>query len=189
LCSLEADPRNRLLLLKKRRRGLNNPGAFADIYLQFPQVSKIESKRGRTMQIDSISSVPAFDATAPLTPAAHASGSGSAKGTAAESGSSQLAAGGAVPSGSATETVHGVSYTAQASTPAPVQGVINGGEQALAAVYTTSVAGHSYLGTVEQSAGQYVASVADPPRSPITGIGSSIQAAEQNLTLLIDERV
>jgi hypothetical protein len=128
------------------------------------------------MQIDSISSVPAFDATVPLTPAAHANGSGSAKVSAAESGSSQPA--GAVWAAGAS--------TAHATPPPPV---INSGEEALAAVYTTSVAGHHYLGTVEPAAGQYVASVADPPQPPITGIGSSIQAAEQNLTLVIDERV
>jgi hypothetical protein len=129
------------------------------------------------MRIDSISSVPALDATLPLTPAAQASGSGSAKVSAAEPGSSAPAGG---VSAAAAHTAH---------PPAPVQGVINGGDEALAAVYTTSVAGHNYLGTVEQAAGQYVASVSDPPQAPITGIGSSIQTAEQNLTIVIDERV
>ena len=156
--------------------GLENAGASADIYLQFPIVSEIKSKRGRTMRIDSISSVPAFDATVPLTPAAQASGSGSAKVSATDSGSTE-------PAGVSVAAAH----TAHA--PAPVQAVVNGGEEALAAVYTTSVAGHNYLGTVEQAAGEYVASVSDPPQAPITGIGSSIQTAEQNLTIVIDERV
>ena len=61
-------------------------------------------------------------------------------------------------------------------------------EQALAAVYTTSVGNHHYAGTVQQTDGQYLVSAADPPSAPVTGIGSSIQAAECNLTLMLDER-
>jgi hypothetical protein len=60
-------------------------------------------------------------------------------------------------------------------------------DEALGAVYTTAVAGHDYLGTVQQAAGEYVASAADPPAPPVTGVGASIQAAENNLTMVIDE--
>ncbi len=67
-------------------------------------------------------------------------------------------------------------------------GVLSPLDEALAAVYTTSVAGHDYLGVVQQTAGQYVVSAADPPAAPMTGIGGSIQAAENNLTVVIDER-
>ena len=62
-------------------------------------------------------------------------------------------------------------------------------DQTLDAVYTTSVGGHDYLGTVQQAAGEYVASASDPPAPPITGVGASIQMAEDNLTVVIDERV
>jgi hypothetical protein len=61
-------------------------------------------------------------------------------------------------------------------------------DQALAAVYTTSVAGHQYAGTVQQTDGQYIVSAANPPSPPVTGIGSSIQSAEDNLTLVLNER-
>jgi hypothetical protein len=60
-------------------------------------------------------------------------------------------------------------------------------DEVLAAVYTTSVGGHNYSGTVQQAAGEYVASAADPPAPPFTGVGASIQAAENNLTVVIDE--
>jgi hypothetical protein len=68
------------------------------------------------------------------------------------------------------------------------QGNLSSVDQALAAVYTTSVAGHHYEGAVQQTNGQYLVSVADPPMPPLTGIGSSIQSAEDNMTLILDER-
>jgi hypothetical protein len=82
----------------------------------------------------------------------------------------------------------GAQSAAQKQTEQP-QGNLSSVEQALAAVYTTSVAGHQYAATVQQTDGQYLASAADPPSPPVTGVGSSIQSAEANLTLMLDERV
>jgi hypothetical protein len=112
------------------------------------------------MQIGNISSIPALDAA---TPASATAASGvSASGVSAN-----------------------ISSSKGASQSQP--GVLSPLDEALAAVYTTSVAGHDYLGMVQQTAGEYVASAADPPAPPITGTGSSIQAAENNLTVVIDE--
>jgi hypothetical protein len=106
---------------------------------------------------------------------------------------------GSISSVAAMEAASAVSPTAQTAgassgssasgSKSEAQGVMSPEQEALAAVYTTSVAGHDYLGTVQQAAGEYVASVADPPAPPITGIGSSIALAENNLTVTIDERV
>src|ERR1700747_1754021 len=88
-----------------------------------------------------------------------------------------------VASGQATGT-HGA-----AQKPAEqAQGNQSSVEEALAVVYTTSVAGHHFMGTVQQTDGQYLASAADPPSPPVTGVGSGIQSAEANLTLMLDER-
>jgi predicted RNase H-like HicB family nuclease len=57
----------------------------------------------------------------------------------------------------------------------------------VAAVYSTTVAGKSYSGDVEEAGGQYTASVPNLPGGSATG--SSVEAAENNLTLTIDELV
>ncbi len=57
-------------------------------------------------------------------------------------------------------------------------------EDTLAAVYSASVGGKAYSGSVDESGGQYSASVPNLPGA--TASGSSIQAAESNLTLKID---
>lgn len=54
----------------------------------------------------------------------------------------------------------------------------------LAAVYSTTVGGKSYSGSMEESGGEYVASVPNPPGASASG--SSIQSAENNLTIVID---
>jgi len=53
--------------------------------------------------------------------------------------------------------------------------------------YSTSVAGKQYSGSVEESGGQYTASV--PSLAGATASGSSIDAAENNLNNRIDELV
>jgi hypothetical protein len=131
------------------------------------------------MQIGSISSVPAIDAATPTSATTPSHGSGSAKtGSAVTAETSATAASGVSAN---------ISSSKSASQSQPSPSVLSPLDQALAAVYTTSVAGHDYLGTVQQTAGEYVASAADPPAPPITGVGSSIQAAENNLTVVIDE--
>ncbi len=136
------------------------------------------------MQIGNISSIPAIDAATPASATTQSHGSGSVKtGSAVTAETSATAASGVVASGVSAN----ISSSKGASQSQP--GVLSPLEEALAAVYTTSVAGHDYLGTVQQTAGEYVASAADPPAPPITGIGSSIQAAENNLTVVIDEMV
>jgi hypothetical protein len=135
------------------------------------------------MQIGSISSIPAIDAASPASITAETTGSRTAKAASPE-GHAETSAVASVDTQPASVSVGTGSARVSLS-----QGVISGAEQALAAVYTTAVAGHNYLGTVQQTAGEYLASVADPPAPPISGVGSSIQAAENNLTMVIDETV
>jgi hypothetical protein len=134
------------------------------------------------MQIGNISSIPALDAATPALATAQSYGSGSGKtGSAVTAETSATAASGVAASGVSAN----ISSSKGASQSQP--GVLSPLDEALAAVYTTSVAGHDYLGMVQQTAGEYVASAADPPAPPIIGTGSSIQAAENNLTVVIDE--
>ena len=53
--------------------------------------------------------------------------------------------------------------------------------------YSTTIAGKQYSGSVEESGGQYTASV--PNLAGATASGSSLAAAENNLDLRIDELV
>jgi predicted RNase H-like HicB family nuclease len=57
----------------------------------------------------------------------------------------------------------------------------------LVASYSTTVAGKQYSGSVQESDGEYTASVST--LAGATASGSSIQAAENNLTTRIDEIV
>jgi predicted RNase H-like HicB family nuclease len=57
----------------------------------------------------------------------------------------------------------------------------------MAAVYSTTVGGKQYTGSVDESGGTYTASVSN--LSGATASGSSLEAAENNLTLRIDEIV
>jgi hypothetical protein len=54
----------------------------------------------------------------------------------------------------------------------------------LAATYSTTVAGKSYPGSVEESGGIYIASVPSPPG--ITATGPSVASAERNLNIKLD---
>jgi predicted RNase H-like HicB family nuclease len=53
--------------------------------------------------------------------------------------------------------------------------------------YSTTVGGKQYSGSVEESGGEYTASV--PSLSGATATGSSLTAAENNLNNRIDELV
>jgi len=135
------------------------------------------------MQIGSISAIPAIDAATPASATTQSHGSGSAKaGSAVTAETNATTASGGSTSGVSSSVSSNKSASQSQSVLSPL-------DEALAAVYTTSVAGHDYLGTVQQTAGEYVASAADPPAPPITGVGASIQAAENNLTVVIDEMV
>jgi predicted RNase H-like HicB family nuclease len=57
----------------------------------------------------------------------------------------------------------------------------------MASSYSTTVAGKQYSGSVEESAGEYTATV--PSLSGATASGSSVEAAENNLDVRIDELV
>jgi predicted RNase H-like HicB family nuclease len=56
--------------------------------------------------------------------------------------------------------------------------------EAIAASYSTKVAGKSYSASVEESGGTYVASTPNPP--DISASGSSIASAESNLDMKLD---
>jgi len=58
---------------------------------------------------------------------------------------------------------------------------------ASATAYTTTVGGTQYSGSVQQTDGEYVASIPNLPGA--TATGSSLQAAENNLDARIDELV
>jgi hypothetical protein len=60
-------------------------------------------------------------------------------------------------------------------------------EDTLAAVYSTNVGGKSYSGSVTATAGDYTASV--PNLQGATATGSSVEAAENNLSFVIDTLV
>ena len=57
----------------------------------------------------------------------------------------------------------------------------------LAASYSTTVAGENFKGSVEESEGTYVASVPAPPGASASG--SSVQAAENNLNIILSTLV
>jgi predicted RNase H-like HicB family nuclease len=57
----------------------------------------------------------------------------------------------------------------------------------LAAAYSTTVAGKSYAGSVQESGGEYTASVPNLPGASASG--SSIESAENSLTQIIDTLV
>jgi predicted RNase H-like HicB family nuclease len=54
----------------------------------------------------------------------------------------------------------------------------------IAASYSTTVAGKSYSGSVQESGGVYTASVPMPPG--VSASGSSIESAEMNLNMILD---
>jgi predicted RNase H-like HicB family nuclease len=54
----------------------------------------------------------------------------------------------------------------------------------MAAVYSTSVAGKSYSGSVDESGGEYTASIPNLPGASASG--SSLESAENNLNAVID---
>jgi predicted RNase H-like HicB family nuclease len=56
-------------------------------------------------------------------------------------------------------------------------------------VYSTTVGGQQYAGTIEQSNGEYTVSVPNIPGPGANASGTSEMAAENNLDTVIDELV
>jgi len=111
---------------------------------------------------------------APATPAA--SGSPSAKVTAASTTASAAKASGQHASGSSGGGSGSGSSTANTLA-----------EEIFAGVYSTTVGGKNYSGSVEDANGQYTAAVADLPDA--TASGSSLISAENKLGTLLNELV
>ena len=84
-----------------------------------------------------------------------------------------------------TAAVTSSAHNAASSSTTQTSGIIQQG--LLAAVYSTTVAGKSYSGDVEATGGVYEASV--PNLFGASATGSSIQAAENNLSVRIDALV
>lgn len=104
-------------------------------------------------------------------------------GSSAASGSSSSSTVSASPAAPGKAASGGSSHAHGASAPAASCSVA----EEMATSYSTTVAGQQYLGSVEESGGEYTASVANLSRA--TAIGSSVQAAENNLDTRIDELV
>jgi len=92
----------------------------------------------------------------------------------------------AAPSTLAPAPASPVSRSVGASTPlASIQSSVNNSQvAALTISYSTSVAGKSYSGSVEESGGTYTASVPGQPGASANG--SSVQSAENNLDAVLD---
>jgi hypothetical protein len=73
------------------------------------------------------------------------------------------------------------------SSQSPITSTSSDAETSLAAVYSTTIGATTYSGSVEESGGEYTASVANLPGASASG--SSIQAAEDNLGSIIDALV
>jgi hypothetical protein len=72
------------------------------------------------------------------------------------------------------------------SSPSQFQNYLSGGTLSqIAAPYSAVAGGKSYPGSVEESAGVYVASVPDPPGASASG--ATAQIAENNLEMKLDE--
>lgn len=124
----------------------------------------------RIMQISSISSIVTTTSESPTaTPRAKPG---------VVSPSSTAGPGAPAASSSAPVSAKASSSPAQTGSASSVQ------EATLAAVYSTTVAGKSYSGSVEESGGEYEASVANMPGARASG--SSVQSAENNLDIKID---
>jgi hypothetical protein len=89
-----------------------------------------------------------------------------------------------VPTVAVSSSASATTSTASTST----QNLSGVAEEMQAAVYSTTVAGKNYSGSVvEEAGGVYEASVPNVPGA--TATGSSVQAAENNLSVRIDALV
>jgi hypothetical protein len=132
------------------------------------------------MQIDAISSITSIGQTSSLTKAAAAAPTVvRATTTAAKA-----------PVSTSTSVAQPAVSTGKSPSPAAAaasQSSAVAAEETLAAVYSTSVGGKNYSGSVEESDGEYTASVAD--LAGASASGSSIESAENNLGTVLDTLV
>lgn len=128
------------------------------------------------MQISSISSMPPIAASVSAAAAPRGAGSATAAATAPSSATATTPA---TPSSSGAASSGSVSHGSS--------GTPSGGSSAQAAVYSDTVGGKSYSGSVEESSGEYVASVPNLPGASASG--ASVQSAENNLNAVIDALV
>ncbi|MGA7708793.1 MAG: hypothetical protein WCD77_13465 [Acidobacteriaceae bacterium] len=132
------------------------------------------------MQISSISSMPAIGSSASAPTAARKSGSATVSAAApSPAAAAKPATQSPSPVGSPSSSSHGSSSAASAGSSAQAA--------ALSAVYSDTVGGKSYSGSVAESNGEYVASVPNLPGASASG--SSVQSAENNLNTVIDALV
>lgn len=120
------------------------------------------------MQIANISSTLPSPDSPPLHPAASSPAPSSSVPPAAEFTATPA------PSGSPSSTDSGLSQAVAARAE----------EGVLAAVFTTTIAGKNYSGSVEQSNGVYIGTV--PTLSNAHASGSNVESAENNLGAVID---
>lgn len=129
------------------------------------------------MQISSLSAIlPSSTGNPPTTPSP-------AKSTAtatAPSSASTASPAPSVPSAAAPAKAS----SAQAPAPPAAASLSSLQASLLSTVYTTTVGGKSYSGSVEQSGGQYSVSIPNLPGASASG--SSVQEAENNLNVKID---
>lgn len=136
------------------------------------------------MQIGGISSIPTINTIAPAqrSSATTAASTASAAQKPAAAATTSPSTTSAAPSSQATHAAsqsHG-GGGAQGATAAAAT-------DSLSATYSTTVGGKSYSGSVSEANGEYTASVPNLPGA--TATGSSAQAAENNLSAIIDRLV
>jgi hypothetical protein len=142
------------------------------------------------MQISGISSIaPIHSSASSIAPAQRPAGTGAS----AAAASAADSAGRVVSPSSPTATSHAAKAGAAARDPGRAGG--GGGQgagtaaavQTLAAVYSTTVGGKSYSGSVTGGDGEYTASVPNLPGA--TASGPSVEAVEDSLSVVIDTLV
>jgi len=133
------------------------------------------------MQIGAIQSISSIAPTSVVRPAAAAANRSATAVSPATASASVSGSPSATTSSSATASGGGASHK---SSQAQSTSNSEAAEASLAAVYSTTVNGTTYSGSVEESGGQYTASIANLPGASASG--SSIQAAENNLGSIID---
>jgi hypothetical protein len=159
---------------------------WSEIDLKFPKNQPtnelrkaVPNSKGEPMQISSISSMPPIGASASAPAAASKSSSATVSAVAPSAPAAKPATQSPSVAVSAPSSSHGSSSASSASSSAQ--------EAALSAVYSDTVGGKSYSGSVAESNGEYVASV--PNLAGASASGSSIPSAENNLNTVIDALV
>jgi hypothetical protein len=136
------------------------------------------------MQIGAIQSLSSIAPTPVVQPTAAAANRSTTAVSPATTSASVSAGPSATTSSSTTASGEGTSH---GSGKAQSTSNSSAAEASLAAVYSVTVGGTSYSGSVEESGGEYTASIANLPGASASG--SSVQGAEDNLGSIIDTLV